>query len=476
MGDPQAPLLGLLAVLAGLGAALAGSRRHLDPVPASAAAGSAAAAMALAAGVLAASEIGRVYGMSPDHALATPAAVAAAGMLLSRVPGLAPATLLLGTGAFGVLVVSMAVGTGAPPWKAWTRLASQPARVFAASAEWVTDGRAVHRESTLAFTETHRITVLTDGVFRVTEAGAVVREWRLRSGDALTLRAGDRLALFAGARLRFEAGKRVPGVAESGVAWAEPQAPAEARALDALGLAVTLGGGAIALVGASGAASRHGAVAAPLALVALVLGAASWGVYAAWLAPDLVIGASPLTSLAAAPLIATPPEVGREAVTVIAIAVGALLLTTAGGLLRRLDEVVAPWASSGLTVRALPGLLGTGALVGAVALARSGVEAEPVLRAALGLGASAWAAPRLAGEGRATAVGAAVGAAVFGALSLAGLLGWDGPPVLGAFPALAAAPLAMNAALLARDPRRARAARRARRARVGCREEETLPQ
>lgn len=473
MGDPRAPLLGLLVVLAGLGAMLAGPLSDRGYPPLTAATGCGAGAIALVAGVQAATEVGGVFGMSPDHALAAAAGVACVGGLLSRVPILASAALLLGTVAIGVLVVGMAVATGAPPWTAWTRLAAQPTRAFAASAEWVTEGRTVRRATTLLFTETHRVTALSSGVFRVTEPGATVREWRLGWGDGLTLRAGDRLTLSPGTRVRFEAGKRIPGVAESGAAWAEPRARAEPRALgDALGLAVTLGGGALALVGAPGGASRRGAVLAPFALVVFAFGAASWGVYAAWLTPDLGIGASPLASLAAAPLIAAPPDVGREVVTLIAIGVVALLLATAASLVRRLDALIAPWASSRPAVRAVPALLGVGALGSAVALGWSGVEADPVLRVALGLGASAWAVPRLAGDGRAAGLGTLVGVGAFAALSLAGPLGFENLGAFGVFPALGAAPLAAAVtALVRRRPRRARPA-----APVGCPEQGTLPQ
>ena len=478
MGDPNAPLLGLLTVLAGLGAMLTGPRGDLDSAPLTAVIGSIVGAMALVAAVLGAAEIGRAFGMSHDHALTVAVSLACIGMLLGGIPILPSAALVLGALALGILVVAMAVATGAPPWTAWTRLASQPTRAFAAAAEWVTDGRTVAHATTLVFTEAHRVTALSGGLFRVTEPGPIVREWRLSSGEALTLRAGDRLSLSPGMRVRFEAGKRIPGVAESGVAWAELHSRLDWRALgETLGLAITLGGGAMALAGASRGASPNGAILAPLVLPVFVLGAASWGVYAAWLTPDLSIGASPLASLAAVLLVAAPPDLGRHMLAVAAIAGVLLLLATAGSLVRRLDSFIAPWAASRFALRAVPSLLGASALGFAVVLAWRGVEAKTVLCVALGLGASAWAAPRLAGDKGAAARGGVVGTAAFLALSLAALAGFHAPAALGEFPALGAAPLAAAVAnLVRRRPGRVHAARRPRPARVGCPEEGRLPQ
>ena len=480
-GDPNAPLLGLLAVLAALGALLVGSLRDPEPTALTAVTGSVTVSVALVGSVLAVTEAGAAFGVSDSHALAIGVAVACAGTLLRHVPIVPAAALVLSPLALAAIVTSMAIHTGAPPWVAWARLASEPARVFPATATWVIEGRAVPRTTTVVFTESHRITALTTGVFRVTEPrpdGAAVREWRLSSGDSLTVRAGDHLTLTPGARLRFEAGKRIPGVAESGVAWAEPRARGELGALwDALGLAVTLAGGAVALLGASRGGARLGAVMAPLALFALVLGTTSWAVYAAWLTPDAALGASPLASIAAVPLTVTPPEALLELTAVIALAATSLLFATTANLVRRLDDLVAPWASR-LSVRSLPLLLGAGALVSAVLLSWRGVGAEEVLRLGLGLGASAWAAPRLAGDKRGTMIGAGVGGSVFVGISLVAPLDLRGMAVLGAFPALVAAPLAAAVAVLARRRpwSRARVARGAGQVRVGCSEEGTLPQ
>ncbi len=117
---------------------------------------------------------------------------------------------------------------------------------------------------------------------------------------------------------------------------------------------------------------------------------------------------------------------------------------------------MAPWASSRLSVRIVPGLLGAGALVSAVGLSWGGVDAEQVLRLGLGLGASAWAAPWLAGAGRGVAIGAVVGGGAFAVLSLAALLGAEGMAVLGVFPALVTVPLAAAVAALVRTPTAAR--------------------
>ena len=106
------------------------------------------------------------------------------------------------------------------------------------------------------------------------------------------MRPGDRLALAAGTRIRFEPGKRVPGSAASGVAWAEPpERRSPGTAAHALGTALTLVGGALALLPPLGPLAWRGAAAGPALLLALTLAAICWGTYAVYVAPELALAA-----------------------------------------------------------------------------------------------------------------------------------------------------------------------------------------
>src|SRR2546426_703331 len=196
-------------------------------------------------------------------------------------------------GAVGVVLTVVVIGVtvAATPWTAWSRAASQPALTFGQTSAWVTEGRPLEGSTTLVFTEPHRVTALSPGVYRVIEEGAqrsVTREGRLAAGDALTLRPGARRARAAGTRIRFEPGKRVPGSAASGVAWAEPpERRSPGTAAHALGAALTLVGGALALLPPLGPLAWRGAAAGPALLLALTLAAICWGTYAVYVAPEL---------------------------------------------------------------------------------------------------------------------------------------------------------------------------------------------
>src|SRR5581483_11772267 len=202
-----------------------------------------------------------------------------------------------GGGVLALLATLAAIGhaTHVPPWRAWSEVAERPAFAFAAGSPWVTEGRPLPVATTLRFTEAHRVTAAAAGVFRVRDhdgGRAAVHEWRLAAGDGLTLRPGDELLVPAGARVRFEAGKRVPGAAPSGVAWADPPARHGGLAVAAsAALALTLVLGAAGLVRRPARAGVAGALAAPALVVAAVLGAGAWGVYAAWGVPELGLGA-----------------------------------------------------------------------------------------------------------------------------------------------------------------------------------------
>src|SRR5206468_942981 len=111
-------------------------------------------------------------------------------------------------------------------------------------------------------------------------------------------RAGDRLVLAAGARLRFEAGKRIPGSPASGIAWADPpERSSLPSVLGALGATVTLVGGALAFVGSRRALAAPTIYIGSGLLLVLVLASVSLGVFGAYAAPGLSIGAPTLAAV-----------------------------------------------------------------------------------------------------------------------------------------------------------------------------------
>jgi hypothetical protein len=352
---------------------------------------------------------------------------------------------LLAVGLLAVSVGAAAVTTAIPPWRAWSQVASRPALVFSERSGWVTRGRPVAATTTMVFEEPHRVTAMTAGVYRVIERNGTadtIDERRLETGESLVVRPGDRLAVEAGTRVRFERGKRVPGVAASGVLWADPDARRGLGALGrALGLALTLVGGAIAVVAPIAPPTTRGAAVAVTLPAIAALSAAAGGVYAVYLAPDVVIGATLVAPLHELPVLALD---GYRAAPVGAmLGAGVLGLTAASA-----------WAIA-VRTRGL-------ATIGATRWPRSARMATPVLVAAAAAGAllplDGWrllllalgflacvtAAPALAGAGaRATTIGAVTGALVFVVLALgAGRLGLA---VLAAYPALLAAPAAWGA-------------------------------
>jgi hypothetical protein len=470
-------------VLAPLGALLVSSPTGA-PLPApTAIAGAMAAGAVLAASLVEAVAVGEAAGVPEDQALWVAVALVGVGVLAGGRMAVAPVAVALGVLALAGLAAAVAASGSGLPWEVWARLASRPALVFSTTTGWVTEGRAFARATSLAFAETQRVVSVSGGAVRVSSpapGGPTVRERQLGAGDALTVRAGETLAVAAGARLRFEAGKRVPGPADSRATWWAPREwPPMSALRDALGMAVTLGGGAVALLGGPGRVSRLGAVAAPLAILALALGAVTWGLYAAWLTPDLALGGSPLASIAAAPVAALPRHAPGEVAMIPALIAGALLLGATASLTARLGELVSPSVSRGAAARVVPRLVAVASGAAAVVLVRNSVDPAIALRLGFGLAASAWAAPALGGAGRGAALGTLLGGGVFAAVALATATGGAGLTPLGDYPALAAAPLAALVARLARPPRRTRRGGRARDARVGrvgCPGEGTLPQ
>ena len=383
------------------------------------------------------------------------AVVAGAVLLLATLsPGLdRRQALALPLGLAAVLLPLAAIGAaaGGTPWSAWSASASRPALRLAERSPWVTDGLRFERATPLTFAEGHRLTAVTPSVFRVTEEDGgrvVVREWTLGPGESLTVRTGDRVDVARGARVRFEAGKRVPGAPASGVVWADPPERAEARRLPReLGLLVTLLGGAMALVPRPGA-SATARVGAPLLGLVFVLAGASWGVYAATLAPELSAAGAAAATVLGVPAVAFGARAGATAALVAALGLLGLLVAAAFPLR---DRVVEAAGEHALT-------LWTGVATLAAGLALWPADPWRVLAVGLGLAASAWAAPLLAVAGT-TAGGPAAAGSTVGVLAFAGLAAvgpqlpaWAAPLAL--YPALLAAPLAFGATAVAEALRR----------------------
>ena len=367
-------------------------------------------------------------------------------------------TLLYASAAgFVALVVVIALTLVTSPWGAWRALASRPALTFSELSPWVTEGRTLTRATELDFTEAHRVTALSPATYRVLEPGRF-REWPLRAGESIALRAGDRLVVDAGARLRFEAGKRIPGSPASGVAWADPPERAGVpAAAEVLGVMVTLVGGALAFVGSRPTPGARTVHVGSVLLLALVLASLSLGVFGAFAAPGLSIGVSALAAVFDLPAAIVPGPRGRAlgglGVLVLLVLFAATALALRDVLRRAMRE---PDRDASAPERARP--IMRVFLIAAWIGSLWGGEASRALLTGLGLAASATLASRLVDEQPgARLVAPLVGVITFAAVSILGarLPAWAS--AVGAYPVLAALPLAW-AALLAWNvvaPRRA---------------------
>ena len=434
-GDADAPWLVLGALIAPLVALLVPARRPAETNPVAAVVAAIAVALVLAGDFVLAADAATLLGGAPWLGVALAAAVALLLPVLPAARRLGLPALVLAGVAMLLLLAAVALRTGATPWTAWSHGGLRAALTFSDASGWVREGERFARPARLTFIEAQRVTTLSAGVFRVTERDVVpptVREWRLTAGEVLTLRPGDELAVEAGSRLRFEAGRRLPGAPASGIVWADAPARGPSMLPGAIGTLVTLLGGALALVPG---ARRHGSPAAlaPLALMAAVAVAVSWGVYTAAVAPDLALGGSPLTPLLRLPLRAVGPRTGGTLALLAAGAVLLLLLAAAIALRGRLASTAGArpvyWA---VTV----GL--------AVALTAWSLDPWQLFVLGLGLAAAGWT-PALHADGRTAALaGSIVGVGVFVGLSALpvaapGVAGWLAP--LTRYPALVAMPL-----------------------------------
>lgn len=455
-GEPSAPLLALLAVAAPLVALLLRlpvPRR--DPVMTTL--GAASAGVVLGGSLLVAGDVARLLGVTRWLALGLAGGLAATALLRRPRPRVRMFVLPFGMIALAAPLLAVPALGGPSPWGAWAGLAVRPALVFGEASAGATTGVRPLGPTTLAFSEPHRVTALSEGVYRVIARDGdrvAVHEWRLARGDALTLRPGDRLDLAAGLRVRFESGRRVPGAAPSGISWAEPRGvhPLGAAA-DVFAAALTLAGGAAVLLGRGAArdegppagVARVAAILTPLAPFCIVVLAVCAGVYAAFAGPDLGLGAPAIAPLLGLPAVLPGPPWDRPLLAATLLGLAACLVATTAAF-RGLAAARATAERAALRRSPVFWILaGT-----AIAVAAAGPD-DPwrVLTLGCGLAASAVAAPVLAGAaGPARLAGSVIGAGAFIALALdVGELG-TGVPVLAAYPALVAAPLAFGVARL----------------------------
>ena len=374
-----------------------------------------------------------------------------------------------------ILPLGFVIGSVGAPWTVWSTIASRPALTFDGGSPWVTRGHTFGEDTHLTFHEPHRVVAASPATWRVIERDAprgVVREWQLGMGDVLTLRPGDELALEAGARVRFEAGRRIPGSPVSGIAWGDGRTgPTRLTPLAAVALVVTIVAGALGLgcsraqpTSPAGDGGRRASLTlawAPFLVLLVIGGAILWGLYGVALAPEIAL--------------APAGVVGLVEVMTRLLPEWQLLFETgvlAGIALLFVGSLVAWQSGPAMTLRALcasmrsaqsPVMLATvTATIVALAalLALHGTDSWRWFVGALGLAASASAAPRLAMAGRrGEIVGGLVGGTVF---AIAVVAPDTIPEALRPFstqPALVAAPLGWAAARLARARGRATHAR-----------------
>jgi len=473
-GGPEAPALALAALVAPLVAFLVpapGGERRPDVVTAVAV--SAAVGFILWANLLLVADVADLLGLprwaatalatstalvalelarATDAARGAPGRKRGAGAVAARLCRAAlrggGLTLLYASAAgFVALVVVIALTLVTSPWGAWRAVASRPALTFSELSPWVSEGRTLTRTTELDFTEAHRVTALSPATYRVLEPGRF-REWQLRAGESLALRAGDRLVVDAGARLRFEAGKRIPGSPASGVAWADPPERGGVSATaEMLGVMVTLIGGALAFVGSRPAPGARTVHVGSVLLLALVLASLSLGVFGAFAAPGLSIGAPALAAVFDLPAAIVPGPRGRALGVLGVLVLLVLFAATALALRDVLRRAVrAPVRdSSGAAPERARAIMRVFLIATWIASLWGG-EASRALLIGLGLAASATLASRLADdEPGARLVAPLAGVIVFAGVSILGprLPAWAA--AIGAYPVLAALPLAWAA-------------------------------
>ena len=359
-----------------------------------------------------------------------------------------PALLVIAALGLGLPLVLLARIAGVGPLEAWRVVATRPAFTFPPGSPWVTEGRDLRfaqGRRALHFQEEHRLTAVGETALRLgTRDGrqTTERAISLAAGQSLTVRPGDRLEATPGARLRFETGRRVPGAPDTGVAWA---AGARAGFFQRLGLAVTVLGGGIALLGPPlvGRPSRRALAVVGVALVGVLWLAQGWAVYTALRAPEVFLGGiSPERLLEVPALVLASRTSAWRAQTMLVIAVAAGFLASTVALRARLSAADTTGGGE------IGSDLGLWSMVFGVAALASLWAVDPWRLALAALGAAAAVlvpAALLPGAASrpvaATAAGLA-GLTVFALLLLAGRLAGEGSWLDPMYeqPALAAVP------------------------------------
>src|SRR2546427_131518 len=229
-----------------------------------------------------------------------------------------------------------------------------------------------------------------------------------------------------------------------------------------LAAALTLVGGAVALVVPERALTIRAVCTGSGLVLAFVLGALCLGVYGAYAAPGLSIGAPALAAVFGVPDAVVPGRAGSAlgvlSAVVLVLLLSATVLALRGVLGRAWGEASTARSSGTHPPRALTDPTVAFLVVAASIGSLWPGDASRALLAGLGLTASAAVAPRVAGDSpEARLAGSLVGVIAFAGLSVLGpgLPAWA--DVAWTYPALAAAPLAWVVV-------RAETVRRARRA------------
>jgi hypothetical protein len=441
-GEPDAPVLVLLAIVAPLVALV----RTDDRLPASPVTGLLTlpgVTVVLWANVLVMVELARTLRIDRNGALVFVALVLLVPTVVRTATGGPSTGPLVALGVAGTAggVVILSLTAGVTPWMAWTVAASRPALVFDERSRSTTEGRALAAPATLTFTEPHRVTAMVAAsvkVFETDDGHVNVRDRRLADGESLSLQAGDRLAVDAGTRWRFEQGKRVPARVPSGIAWADPRERRGPRAAVSLvGVAMSMLGGALALVPPANRRGLREAIAAPALVLAFGVAGALWGVYAMYLAPDLLVGATLLTPLTE--LSSVVGGAGGPLVPAVVVTLLVLLVASGTALAARVTSVVESCVPPGPSRVAITLAAWIVACASSAAATVWPADAWRVLVAGFGLLTAAWVAPAIATtDRRATAAGGLAGVAAFGIVVALERFGGGG--VTGGAPALLAAP------------------------------------
>src|SRR5438876_1765870 len=193
-GGPEAPLFILAVLAAPLLALLAEPAPGALPSPAALPIGLVMAVCVLGSSIRAMTDLGHILGWPTWGTLGSAVVLVFLVTLWAAHGCVSLVALGLGVGALLAAVVGFGHVVDASPWAAWSRAASRSAFELPAGSPWTREGFQALEPVSLTLTEPRQLTVMTPGVYRVTEhdrAQPIIREWRLSVGDSLVLRPGD---------------------------------------------------------------------------------------------------------------------------------------------------------------------------------------------------------------------------------------------------------------------------------------------